>query len=456
MRKQGQALDYITTSHPLPQDTTYLTTPRNISDMEIIHTTHERAVQSTSRPSSAQNTPKTPGKNFYQQRLSSEQQQRSPRSRSHDVPRDTFWPSQSNQHTHSRSGSEDLRRPRSPPRPRKDSVTPNTDFDKLLRYQREIRSGNLEKVAPPRKESHAEHRGRLAPPRPIGIGGGYQSAPSTRPTTPKVPPYTHRKTKSSTKKIVEYIRTSADLLDETRHNLAGKISPPFHTTTFKHNPFSLTRKTSNSSVDSFYCAGEQSAANAEWASIPKCRLCRLGAEGPRGLCSSCEDDHRRPSLSSDDWDVPTLGSGSESGSDRRPTPPPKDTPPLNDREYHTATGQPTRPSKLELAEDEMRVKLGYVAKHHRVITPPPPSSRRGSIPIMIMGDEIGMHEEDEAPKDMKSWSTVYGTGDFEYFQKVDPEQEPSPLMISKDKEKKVRPPLNNRDTEFYKFYDEIL
>jgi hypothetical protein len=105
----------------------------------------------------------------------------------------------------------------------------------------------------------------------------------------------------------------------------------------------------------------------------------------------------------------------------------------------------------------MRVKLGYVAKHHRVITPP--SSRRGSIPIMIMGDEVAIHDEEEeeeeqdATKNLKTWSTVYGSGDFEYFEKVDPEQEPLPLNITKDKEK--RDP-NNRDTEFYQFYDDIL
>ncbi|EPE33064.1 hypothetical protein GLAREA_06076 [Glarea lozoyensis ATCC 20868] len=435
MRKQGQHIEYITIENPAMEDTSHLKTPRKISDMEIIHTTHERAV-SSGRPSSAQNTPKVPTKKFYQRLSTGKSDERGPRSRSNDPPRDTFWPTYP---SHSRAGSEDLPRPKRPSSRKREGG--NTDFHKLLRYQQDMREGNLEKAEPP-ADYRPEQRGRLAPPRPAG---GFSSAPSTRPTTPQV---LHRKTKSSSKKFVDYIRTSADYLDETRRDITGKISPPFNGT-FKNKPFTLHRKSSSTSVDSFYCAGEQEK-QGEWPAIAKCRLCKVGSEGPRGLCASCEDDHRRPSLGSDDWEVPRLGSGSDSGSDRRPTPPPKD------QIYFTASGQRVHPSTLELAEDEMRVKLGYVAKHHRVITPP--SSRRGSIPIMIMGDEIAVQDavhEESAAKSSNTWSTIYGSGDFEYFEKEDPEQlpqQPLPLKLTKDQEKVPC----NRNTNFYKFYDDIL
>ncbi len=150
------------------------------------------------------------------------------------------------------------------------------------------------------------------------------------------------------KKAMEYIGESADLLDLTRRDLQDKFRPPFEN--LNYPSFSLSRKSSNcSESSSFFCQGEgkeEKVANAQavqdlrrlsgdgtspWTQAPpsNCRLCKIQRAGPiRALCGGCERASIQRRLSEPGLSYPSNPYEFEDeGYEVKPPPP------LKDRKY---------------------------------------------------------------------------------------------------------------------------
>jgi hypothetical protein len=206
-----------------------------------------------------------------------------------------------------------------------------------------IREGKLERVVPPGKNP-AVHQ-RQTPPRPSSL---------TKPS------YRSKNISTSSSKVsnevLEYFRTSADILDETRRELAGKFKPPFEN--LNYSPFSGSRRDANvdesdgsgrfSSDESFCCIGEnditQDSKSGEarkeararrlsgdgtdpWTSGPPqtCRLCYKAEMGcSKGLCRQCKIRIIKPDPAESDSPGSWSSGCRSSGDEIRPIPPLKD------------------------------------------------------------------------------------------------------------------------------------
>jgi hypothetical protein len=310
---------------------------------------------------------------------------------------------------------------------------------KMRALQRQIKTGNLERVVPPPNIPSQE--GRLAPPHSHFEDLARSSSSSKR----------QRKTKSSSSKLSEYIGTSADILDETRRAISGKFRPPFEHLSYPS--FFLTRKASISSTassESFYCVGEvpstkETEANTEaakalkkgqredstrlsgsgtnpWTNGPPeaCRLCRKpGVGGIRGLCEACEREFMRPK--------PAFFEGEPESDEEeiKPTPPLKDRRTLSMRKegserkfaFH-AEGEegdqrPRVPVKdtLKLASAESKLK----------IVKPIPTPMKHSQQVSVEEDDVeeeDVEEENVEDEKFRRWQTKSMRADFEKTQKM--------------------------------------
>jgi hypothetical protein len=210
-----------------------------------------------------------------------------------------------------------------------------------------IRAGRLERVIPPPQTPETEER--LVPPKLL------------IPSIESAPPRTShsKKTASASGKVTELIDRGADILNETRKELAGKFLPPFDHVNYPSfsRASKNSRRSSDSSDLSFCCIGENEPtknikAPTEEVQIPTmeaqalkkrqqqyserlsgqgtnpwseprpvvCRLCRKpGVRGIRGLCNDCETDFMRPKTRKYEFHL-----SSDEDDEIKPTPPLKD------------------------------------------------------------------------------------------------------------------------------------
>lgn len=347
-----------------------------------------------------------------------------------------------------------------------------------------IRAGKLEKVVPPLQTPGTE--GRLAPPPPRP-----QEPASAR--TPR-----NKKNSSASNKVAEFIDRGADILDETRKELAGKVIPPFEHLNYSsvscYGPKKF-RRSSDTSDLSFCCVGENEPTKeaqaptkkvqalkirhqqnsrirlsgegiSPWSQTPpaECRLCRkLGVRGIRGLCNNCEKDFMRPKTQKFEFH----SSSDEGGDEIKPTPPLKD--------FKVLTAKKTReveakckpishpsPDKRERQNSQGSVKtepkMTSIDSYPQIIGPP---IRQNSQEAMTGGeddDERFRSWQTPAVRDecgrtkslFKRWSDCYETDDFESFDK----KNDSVALV--DREGPRPGTARSRDSDFYGFYDDLL
>ena len=290
---------------------------------------------------------------------------------------------------------------------------------KMQDLQRRIKSGKIERVVPPAQLLGQESC--LAPPIPAHSPFHDPSRLSSSSAN------SHQKPKSAPSKFSEYIGTSADLLDETRRELAGKFRPPFEH--LSYHSFSLTRKASISSAsseDSFYCVdaapsrkrneGREVDVNAKavkalknrqrehslsgrvsgkgtnpWTSSPRepCRLCRKpGVRGVRGLCEECERDFMRPKTTRFE------GDGKDDEDEIKPTPPLKDWKTLSMRWERSERRSAFHVDGEEVDDQRPRVpvkdslKLASAGSKTKIVKPAP-------VPVRQASQKAAVEEETE-------------------------------------------------------------
>ncbi|KAG9235667.1 hypothetical protein BJ875DRAFT_482977 [Amylocarpus encephaloides] len=450
------------------------------ADMDIVHVTYEQVHGSSGGLSAEPTTPTKRAKGNVFGRLSGRTEKGEVDGKLDEISRKALpkqSPRKSGDRVRMRDEKGRLSYPvRTPDLRRKGPfLNPDTtDFEQLYEDQKKIREGKMERVERPSRPNRPADLGLLGLPRSNPVSRAASPVPSRK--------HGHRKTKSASKRFADYVRTSADVLDETRRDFAGIFSPQFDH--FTHAPFSFGRRNSTDSLKSFYCAGESDELankpsldeicsrpiinnqptkqrellrSPKKAQRPRCRLCRTGSESSRGLCASCEHDHVRPIS-----DLPDLGGDSASEGEVKPIPPPKDLKYLG-----VNKGQSSRPSTsrtVDSTKPEGQISFGCVPKGQLVITPT--LDRQHSIPILIVGENdqeddlryetwknsvMIQKEKDRAQSDPSTWATCYGSSDFEYFERVEPNVV-RPLTINKENDAGDK----SRDTSFYRFYDDIL
>ena len=231
------------------------------------------------------------------------------------------------------------------------------NIEKLQTLRTAIRDGKMEKVVPP-------PNGVLFPP--TNPFRNPPSAESSHPSTSKPRGHSRNrnsKSKFTSKKVLAtYISNTGDVLDATRREIKEKLLPPFEH--LNYPSFSLSRRASNSSDDSFYCIGEGAdeqeantkavkelkacyqesdhyqqlhASGGEKTNLrifpnayKKCRLCRNLAsdgDGGTGLCQECEREFERPKTRVFGLELTNNKNGEyeeEEEEEIKPTPPLKD------------------------------------------------------------------------------------------------------------------------------------
>jgi hypothetical protein len=304
----------------------------------------------------------------------------------------------------------------------------------LKNCQAAMKTGKLERaLARPVKRGE---EGRLAPPR----GPLFLQAP------------TARKSKPSSSKAVEYLGTSADVLDKTRREITSKFHPPFEHPNY--SPSQRTSASSSTSSYSFYCQGESSERRLSgkgtdpWTQQhieQDCRLCRRpDVEGIRGLCEDCEREFMRASgFASSDDEV-------------------KPIPPLKDRK--TLSLRRDKSGKLVSHFDKPIQKGPRLATNGGsskaiVITPMRQESQRAVVEDGGDADDVYItrwqrrvakaeYERTQNPKER--WSKYGNAHNFT----VEAEHDLAPLLPNKGD----GGPLKNhkRRTAFYSFWDDLL
>jgi len=354
---------------------------------------------------------------------------------------------------------------------------------KLQVLRTRIREGKLEKVVPPPSNSFSE--GRLAPPRPTQnpFLRHVPSRSSSKRTAPR-----SGKNSSASSRVVSLIGTSADLMDATRREIAGKFRPPFEH--LNHQAWwdektkeRKERKGSEGSIESFCCVGEEVPKKEEdkvqalkqrqtengkrvsgegtspWvkAGPSSCRLCgKGGVGGVRGLCRECEDDFMRPE------DSPKIRRRSSWSSSCCSDDEVKPTPPLKDRNTLLLRNQ-VDGSKLVYQinqQDEYHQKLQAKTKSNRpeILEPTPqrPISQRAIFDYE--SDSESESESESEEENHRNWQTRSMKDEFEKSQKLFSRwssalgedvgfQEETPLVGKGQVE---------RDSHFYDFYDDLL
>jgi hypothetical protein len=338
-----------------------------------------------------------------------------------------------------------------------------------------MRDGRLERGVPP---VPARAEGLLLPPNCLAQDP-FLDPKSTRTLRSK-------KSSSTSSRVASYMGTSADYMDETRRELAGRFRPPFEHLNYpsfslSHRNPASKRKGSADSTQSFFCIGEGDSGKTSpeptrrlsgegtspWdpAPLQACRLCRNNwARGIRGLCEDCEKDFMRPKTVKFDS---SSGSSYSHDDEFKPTPPLKDkkTFSINRKEvpskcvFHTGADERGERPKLPLKDIPLKSGLRLASANFRPIVVEP--QRQDSQKAKVEGVEGDndrytnwqtrsmKFEYDRAQKAFARWSACYENGDFDSFE----EDELAPLigrrtLLAKDSFK--------RHSSFYKFWDEIL
>ena len=367
-----------------------------------------------------------------------------------------------------------------------DTIPEMDEMTKVHILRDRIREGKLEKTVPPAHVSGTEVR--LAPPR--------SRNPALKPPSPEASG--NKKPSPTRTKFTEFIDKGADVLDETRKDLAGTFLPPFEN--LNYPSFSRSgkklRRNSDVSDTSFCCIGEtESAKDVEaptkeiqalkkqqqhnatrlsgegtnpWSQPPAatCRLCRKpGVRSIRGLCNECETDFIRPKTNQYEFLLP---SNEEDGI--KPTPPLKDLEILivktskMTKEVGAKSKSISHPN-LDKKESHKRngsvgteLKMTDTGNYPQIIIPTQRQKSHEAIIDGESGDEKykswqtpEMRAEYERSKSLfKRWSDCYEADDFEGFGKKDSSaphvgQEGARLETGE-----------SRCSEFYGFYDELL
>lgn len=349
-----------------------------------------------------------------------------------------------------------------------------------------IREGKLEKTVPPAHVPETDVR--LAPPR--------SRNPALEPSSPG--DSRSKKPSPTPSKFTEFIDKGADILDETRKDLAGTFLPPFEN--LNYPSFSHSRKkprrNSDASDMSFCCIGEiESAKDVEaptketqalkkrqqqsatrlsgegtnpWSQPPAaaCRLCRRpGVRGIRGLCNECETDFVRPKAGQYEFLFP---SNEEDGI--KPTPPLKDLeilisktskrtkevgakrksishPNIDKKERHKPEGSVKAELRMTGTDNYPQIiKLAQQQKSHEAIIDGESDDEKYK-----SWQTPEMRAEYERTKSLfKRWSNWNEADDFESFGK---EHSSAPFIAREG----ARPETGGRRcSEFYDFYDELL
>jgi hypothetical protein len=360
-------------------------------------------------------------------------------------------------------------------RPHEEARPKKINLEKAKQERIKILEGKLEVVVPPIQKPGSE--GRLAPPRPF-LDPKSKSKRSSKSSS-----------SSSKVKVVDYLRTSADILDETRREITGKFRLPFEQLSYplsRRNSKIYASGESNSSEESFFCIGvdtetrEEKAlkarqkANANrlerdtnptglsgkgtdpWVDPPPkyCRLCRkAGISGMQGLCRDCERAFMRHKQvvreSPGSWT-----SSCHSAEEIKPTPPSKDRETLllkgNSHEHQPVLCNannkdlPPIPHEVEIIE---------------------PTPQRRSTHALLNND--GSDDErfrrwqskelkaefEKSRKQFPVWAQAYENEDYLVYNRGKKEGQ-TPLVAAGEEPKREGP--DERNTNFYKFWDEIL
>jgi len=350
---------------------------------------------------------------------------------------------------------------------------------KLQILRTKIREGKLEKVVPPPSSSFSE--GRLAPPRPAEnpFLGDTLSRSSSKKTALQ-----SGKNSSASSKVVSLIETSADFMDETRREIAGKFRPPFEHLNYQAwwDEKIKERKGSEGSTESFCCVGEgepkkekdkmqalkqrqtkndkriSGEGTSPWVKVASsnCRLCgKGGVGGVRSLCRECENDFMRPEGSPKVDHHSSWTSSYYSEEEVKPIPPLKDrnTLLLQKRMNEDSASIP-HIHQLDQYDPELLLKSGRPSqpKLHEP-TPKRPISQRAIF-------DYKSESESEEEEKHRNWQTRSMKYEFEKSQKLFSRwsgafgngglrEEEVPLVGKGKKE-------IERDNHFYDFYDDLL
>jgi hypothetical protein len=389
------------------------------------------------------------------------------------------------------------------------------NIEKLQTLRTAIRDGKMEKVVPPPK-------GMLFPPtNPFRNPPPAESShPSTSRTKEESRGHSrnrnrHSKSKFTSKKVLTtYISNTGDVLDATRREIKEKLLPPFEH--LNYPSFSLSRRASYSSDDSFYCIGEGEAeheANTKavkelkacyqesdhyqephassgektnpWIfpdgdkkKREKCRLCRNlawdGDEGT-GLCQKCEREFERPKTRVFGLELTNNKNGEYKEEEEEIKP----TPPLKDKKIIARKDLKMRfhfePEEMEMEEmkpavprkDEVNKFPRQDVRSHPVLernfNPERKSSQRAKIEEEGYQYEVYSNQPtkqkkvvvDEKTRNVfEKWGKAYGSGDFGNFDKREEYGSVTPLIEKSGREKKKS--AVSRRSSFYGFWDDVL
>jgi hypothetical protein len=365
-----------------------------------------------------------------------------------------------------------------PPRPR--TADDMIQMERFQRLRQAMKEGKLEQVIPPgqllRPEGrHAPPPTRFADPTPRVSGESSRGRSSIRhgTTTHTRLSSRSRRTESSSR-VREYLRTSVGFLDEKRKEVQGKFKAPFEH--LNYPSFSFSQRASVSSEDSFFCVGEnqeEQRSNTQaihtlksghhetsnesrlsgvgvspWArhAPDTCRLCNtFTTTSVRGLCHKCRAGFYLRMAQNNDPD-------SDYEDDLRFTPPLNDedeirpTPPLKDAKILSMRKQRDTQHYFQVETgslEDVRATVALTDMGSRPIFNPVPV-RRFSHEAVFM-DADNEWERTQFQRTVEQWSTRY-ENDVAYVEKKDS----TPLLRRKAKG------LQQRDTEFYGFYDDVL
>lgn len=378
-----------------------------------------------------------------------------------------------------------------------ESLPPGDDstktIDQLHKMRQAMKHGKMEQVIPPSRNSQSPTTGgRLIPPPKFsfdysprtsndssrGGSSSYQTSSESKRHSER-----SRKSKSSSRKLADYIRTSASILDEKRRDVQSKLQAPFEN--ISHSL--LSRNASNASInESFWCIGderpleetkpqrntqqkkneskghkeekkpvvpiqpekrhERRAEEAPWAAHPPehCKIChKFTSLNIQELCQECMALFNNPQESAQsskpnsdsEWED-DLRLSEEEENEIKPTPP------LKDRNTLSMRKSPTLSAHI----------------YYQSVT----EDKRGVVPLKDMGLRPIFNPVPEQSKP-KTYSFEYdGEGGFlDWDTAVRRDEEVSPLeendqtpLIKRKKRGNVKEPVRN--TEFYRFYDDVL
>lgn len=365
-----------------------------------------------------------------------------------------------------------------PPRPR--TADDMIQMEKFQRLRQAMKEGKLEQVVPPgqllRPEGrHAPPPTRFTDPTPRVSGESSRGRSSIRHETTSHTRLSSRSRRTeSSSRVREYLRTSVVFLDEKRKEVQGKFKAPFEH--LNYPSFSFSRRASVSSEDSFFCVGEnpeEQRSNTQaihtlrsghnevanesrlsgvgvspWAQhAPNtCKLCNaFTTTGVPGLCQKCRADFNIRKAENKDPD-------SDYEDDLRFTPPLNDeddirpTPPLKDADILSTRKQRDTQHYFQVETDnleDVRATAALTDMGSRPIFNPVPVRRISHEAVFVDTDDEW--ERTKIQRTVERWSARY-ENDAAYVEKKDS----TPLLRRKAKG------LQQRDTEFYGFYDDVL